>query len=64
MDVRNDMLRRGVIVRSINDVLAMCPPLVISDDEIGRIVDTMAESLRAVACRTSKPLAWNTPWRG
>ena len=49
MDVRNDMLRRGVIVRPINDVLAMCPPLVITDDEIGRIVDTMAESLRAVA---------------
>ena len=55
MDVRNDMLRRGVIVRSINDVLAMCPPLVITDDEIGRIVDTMAESLRAAACRTSRP---------
>ena len=49
MDVRNDMLRRGVIVRPINDVLAMCPPLVITDDEIARIIDTMAESLRAVA---------------
>ena len=49
MDVRNDMLRRGVIVRPINDVLAICPPLVITDDEIGRIIDTMAESLRAVA---------------
>ena len=49
MDVRNDMLRRGVVVRPINDVLAMCPPLVITDDEIGRIIDTMAESLRAVA---------------
>ena len=48
MDVRNDMLRRGVIVRPINDVLALCPPLVITDDEIGRIIDTMAESLRAV----------------
>ena len=49
MDVRNDMLQRGVIVRPINDALAMCPPLVITDDEIGRIIDTMAESLRAVA---------------
>ena len=49
MDVRNDMLRRGVIVRPINDALAMCPPLVITDDEIGRMIDTMAESLRAVA---------------
>ena len=33
---------------TINDVLALCPPLVITDDEIGRIIDTMAESLRAV----------------
>ena len=48
MDVRNDMLRRGVIARPINDVLALCPPLVITDDEIGRIIDIMAESLRAV----------------
>ena len=49
MDVRNDMLRRGVIVRPINEALAMCPPLVITDDEIGRMIDTMAESLRSVA---------------
>ena len=49
MDVRNDMLHRGVIVRPINDALAMCPPLVITDDEIGRMIDTMAESLRTVA---------------
>ena len=39
----------GVVVRPINDVLAMRPPLVITDDEIGRIIDTMAESLRSVA---------------
>ncbi len=48
MGVRNEMLRRGVVVRPINNVLAMCPPLVITDDEIGRIIDTMAEALRAV----------------
>ena len=49
MNVRNDMMNRGVIVRPINDVLAICPPLVITDDEIGQIIDTMATSLRAVA---------------
>ena len=49
MDVRNDMLRRGVVVRPIDEALAMCPPLVITDDEIGRIIDTMAESLRSTA---------------
>ena len=47
-DVRNDMLRRGVIVRPINNVLALCPPLIITDSEIGRIIDTMAASLRTV----------------
>ncbi|MCY4067828.1 MAG: aspartate aminotransferase family protein [Acidimicrobiaceae bacterium] len=46
MNVRNEMLRRGVVVRPINNALAMSPPLVITDDEIGRIIDTMAESLR------------------
>ena len=49
MDVRNDMLQRGVVVRPINEALALCPPLVITDDEIGRIIDTMAESLRSTA---------------
>ena len=49
MDVRVDMLRRGVVVRPLNDALGICPPLVITDDEIGRIIDTMAESLRSVA---------------
>ncbi len=47
MAVRNDMLRRGVIVRPIGNALALCPPLVITDDEIGRIIDTMAQSLEA-----------------
>ena len=48
MDVRTDMLRRGVVVRPLTDALGICPPLVITDDEIGRVMDTMAESLRAV----------------
>jgi len=46
MDVRNDMLKRGVIVRPLTDGLAICPPLVITDSEIGQIIDTMAQSLR------------------
>ena len=48
MDVRTDMLRRGVVVRPLTDALGICPPLVITDDEIGRIMDTMAESLRTI----------------
>ncbi len=48
LNVRNDMMRRGTIVRPIEDALAICPPLVITDQEIGQIIDTMAESLRTV----------------
>ncbi len=44
--VRNAMLDAGVIVRPIGTALAICPPLVISDAEIDRLVDTMAEALR------------------
>ena len=44
--VRNAMLDAGVIVRPIGTALAMCPPLVISDAEIDRLIDTMAEALR------------------
>ena len=44
--VRNAMLDAGVIVRPIGTALAICPPLVISDAEIDRLIDTMAEALR------------------
>ena len=44
--VRNAMLDAGVIVRPIGTALAMCPPLVISDAEIDRLIDTMAQALR------------------
>ncbi len=43
MTIRDEMLRRGVICRAINtDTLTFCPPLVITDDQVGRIVDTLA----------------------
>lgn len=44
-DVRQRMLEMGVIVRPLNDTLVMCPPLVITDDEIDRIVDVMAAAV-------------------
>jgi adenosylmethionine-8-amino-7-oxononanoate aminotransferase len=44
--VRNAVLDAGVIVRPIGTCLAICPPLVITDDEVGRIIDTMASALR------------------
>jgi adenosylmethionine-8-amino-7-oxononanoate aminotransferase len=44
--VRNEILANGVIVRPIGTALAICPPLVITDDEVGRIIDTVADALR------------------
>ncbi|MCE2532111.1 MAG: aspartate aminotransferase family protein [Acidimicrobiia bacterium] len=44
--VRAKILEAGVIVRPIGTALAMCPPLIISDAEIDRVIDTMAAALR------------------
>ncbi len=44
--VRAKILQAGVIVRPIGTALAMCPPLIISDAEIDRLIDTMADALR------------------
>jgi adenosylmethionine-8-amino-7-oxononanoate aminotransferase len=47
MALRDAMLARGVITRAINtDTLAFCPPLVIEDTDIDRIVDVLAEVTR------------------
>ena len=43
---RDEILEAGVIVRPMGTCLAICPPLVITDDEIGRIIDAMADALR------------------
>ena len=43
MAVRDRMLAAGVITRAIGtDTLTFCPPLVITDEQIDRIVDTLA----------------------
>lgn len=43
MAVRDAMLAHGVVTRAINtDTCTFCPPLVITDDEIDRIVDALA----------------------
>jgi adenosylmethionine-8-amino-7-oxononanoate aminotransferase len=45
--MRDSMLRNhGVIVRALNDGLVMCPPLVIKDEHIDRIVDAVAAAAR------------------
>jgi len=45
--MRDAMLRNGVITRAINaDTLTFCPPLVITDAQIDRIVDTLADAAK------------------
>jgi 4-aminobutyrate--pyruvate transaminase len=44
--VRDKMLRSGVIARPLADAIAFCPPLVITDNEVGRVVDALAAALR------------------
>jgi len=49
-DVRAEMLTRGVIARPIGaDVIAFCPPLVISDAEIDRCLTALADSVAAAS---------------
>jgi adenosylmethionine-8-amino-7-oxononanoate aminotransferase len=46
--VRNGMLERGVIPRNLGaDVIAFCPPLVISDDQIDRCADVFGAAVSA-----------------
>jgi putrescine---pyruvate transaminase len=45
MAIRDRMLATGVITRAIGaDTLTFCPPLVIADHQVDRIVDVLAES--------------------
>jgi adenosylmethionine-8-amino-7-oxononanoate aminotransferase len=42
---RDALLGEGVIVRPLGTALAMCPPLVVTDDQIDRVVDGLARVL-------------------
>jgi len=44
--VRDAMLARGVIARPLVNAMAFCPPLVMTDDEVGRMVDALDAALR------------------
>lgn len=44
--VRDACIRNGLMVRGIRDSIVMCPPLIVTRDEIDRIVDIIARSLR------------------
>ena len=39
----------GLITRAIGDTLALCPPLIISDDEIDQVFDRLGAALDRTA---------------
>ncbi|MBB5206906.1 aspartate aminotransferase family protein [Chiayiivirga flava] len=44
-----DALKRGLLVRFTGDTIALAPPVISTEAEIHRLVDTMREAIRAVA---------------
>lgn len=42
-------VRRGVLLRPLGDVVVLMPPLTVTDAEVERIVDTLAEAVTEVA---------------
>jgi beta-alanine--pyruvate transaminase len=48
-DVFLDCFAQGVMIRTTGDTLALSPPLIISADQIGQIVETVATAIRRVA---------------
>ncbi|HEX7165581.1 MAG TPA: aminotransferase class III-fold pyridoxal phosphate-dependent enzyme [Acidimicrobiales bacterium] len=48
--IRDEMLERGVIARPLGtDVMAFCPPLVISDDQLDEVTGTFADAVLALS---------------
>ena len=49
MDVFRHCFANGVLVRTTGDTIALTPPLIIDQAQIGQIVDAIGKALRAVA---------------
>jgi adenosylmethionine-8-amino-7-oxononanoate aminotransferase len=48
-------VRRGVLLRSLGDVVVLMPPLTVTDDEIERIVDTLVDAIDEVGSSPGHP---------
>jgi beta-alanine--pyruvate transaminase len=47
-DVFLDCFDRGVLVRPAGDVVVLCPPFIVTEAQIGQLVETLAGALRRV----------------
>lgn len=45
-EAKKALLERGVVTRSIGNTLAFCPPLIMTDEEIGTVMDRLDDALR------------------
>ncbi|WP_040496631.1 aminotransferase family protein [Ilumatobacter nonamiensis] len=45
LSLRSRLLDRGVVVRGIGTAIALCPPLVITDEQIASVIDTITDVL-------------------
>ena len=43
--IKNAMLADGMIVRGVGEAIIFCPPLVVTDEEIGRYIETLQKAL-------------------
>ncbi len=43
--VKNVLLADGVIVRAVGEAIIWCPPLIVTDDEIGRYIESLQKAL-------------------
>jgi 4-aminobutyrate--pyruvate transaminase len=50
----NAMQERGLIVRNIQDAVALCPPLIITTDEIHEMFDIFEKGLDAMEAWAAK----------
>jgi adenosylmethionine-8-amino-7-oxononanoate aminotransferase len=46
--VRDAMIKKGVIARSIPGVIAVCPPLVITDQQVDTVLDVFASVVQSL----------------
>jgi 4-aminobutyrate--pyruvate transaminase len=44
--IRDRMIRNGVIARAIPGVIAFCPPLVITDQQVDQVLDVFAATVQ------------------
>jgi adenosylmethionine-8-amino-7-oxononanoate aminotransferase len=43
--IKNAMLADGVIIRAVGESIIWCPPLIVTDDETGRYIETLQKAL-------------------